>query len=424
MSNEKELRAGAAFKPIVPSEIKNELSDYDKIIIDMIDDTFEDLEYAQELKKEIIEKLRDKRKKKYSPFEAGKDIIIIHVGGSLNLGDITEEDLKNLLDKMHDRNFDVQITNLGPTEAHNQSRGNIINFKSRGVTQSSILEDGTFTGKVLAQNIIGLAEIDLSDYYTKEQIDEMMKEKVSFSDIIRDAKIKEELLPDFINDRLTALEEKLNYTPPALTMQLVGYGSGTIIKKKGTEINAPTVKIGYVPGYIEKCTLEFKEISIDNGITIQTLNFNVTKNDLVKEKQISVSSFKNSRQFTSKISDGKQNVSRDIYVKFVYPMFTHAVPSMNTVIDETFIKSGREDIREKGQVTSAFNLDNSRILFTAPASYGYLTSITDQNGFEILPAFKVTTINMKMDDGIVVPYNVYTATTPASAKDFKVTFKY
>lgn len=107
---------------------------------------------------------------------------------------------------------------------------------------------------------------------------------------------------------------------------------------------------------------------------------------------------------------------------YVYPMFHGTVVDASTIDGET-IAALVKDVAVKSARTYTFDLDNSSAVFAAPAAYGDLTKISDVHGFNNLPAFTKSVINVTCTDGTTQSYNVYVK-DPATASGFALTFEF
>ena len=75
-------------------------------------------------------------------------------------------------------------------------------------------------------------------------------------------------------------------------------------------------------------------------------------------------------------------------------------------------------IQAKGNVTKKFTVDNAKVVFAYPKSYGVLKSIINANNMETLNTYTITTITI--DE---VEYYCYMGNT-TTIDNFSITFKF
>ena len=107
---------------------------------------------------------------------------------------------------------------------------------------------------------------------------------------------------------------------------------------------------------------------------------------------------------------------------YVYPMYHGTVADASSIDGET-VAALVKDVCVKGSRTYNFDLDNTCAVFAYPAAYGDLTKISDVHGFNNLPAFTKSTVNVTGTDGTTQSYYVY-AKDPATATGFALTFEF
>lgn len=87
-------------------------------------------------------------------------------------------------------------------------------------------------------------------------------------------------------------------------------------------------------------------------------------------------------------------------------------------LDEASICNATKVIRSKGDLTQKFTADNQAVFFAYPVSFGKLSSIINQNNYEVLSAFTEQTMTIN-----TVDYYVYSLSN-LYITDFGYTFKY
>ena len=195
---------------------------------------------------------------------------------------------------------------------------------------------------------------------------------------------------EYINDAIsvTNVEEALNkliadyyYVAPSVTSFTATPAGG--IFEVGHVVSAPiTFNWNYnkdiTTQTLTDCTLT------DNTIRTATYNSDITSN----------------KTFTLNASDGKNNVSKSISYTFVSPYYT-GVSTTNT-LTETDIKALTKKVETKGNKTINYTTTQSYMVFAYPSSYGAISSIIDQNGFNVTDSFVRNTVTVNS-----VEYYVY-----------------
>ena len=108
--------------------------------------------------------------------------------------------------------------------------------------------------------------------------------------------------------------------------------------------------------------------------------------------------------------------------KFTYPYYWGVV-NTDTVVNEQAIKSLNKVVESKGNKSQSFTMNNQCMVFAYPFSYGKLTSILDPNGFEMINAFVCTEVDIQCLDKSIQKYYVYQSNASTNSK-FKMTFKF
>ena len=195
---------------------------------------------------------------------------------------------------------------------------------------------------------------------------------------------------EYVNDAIsvTNVEAALNkiiadyyYVAPSITSFTATPAGG--IFEVGHVVSAPiTFNWNYnkdiTTQTLTDCTLT------DNTIRTATYNSDITSN----------------KTFTLNASDGKNNVSKSISYTFVSPYYT-GVSTTNT-LTETDIKALTKKVETKGNKTINYTTTQSYMVFAYPSSYGAISSIIDQNGFNVTDSFVRNTVTVNS-----VEYYVY-----------------
>lgn len=110
--------------------------------------------------------------------------------------------------------------------------------------------------------------------------------------------------------------------------------------------------------------------------------------------------------FTFNSSDGTNTVTANCSIAFVYP-FLYGNNDSTSINPYTALT---KLIASKSAKAVAFNFDDDYAYFCYPASYGNLTTIKDQNGYDVTDAWQVTTVTVNssgLDNDWSVSYKVY-----------------
>ena len=101
---------------------------------------------------------------------------------------------------------------------------------------------------------------------------------------------------------------------------------------------------------------------------------------------------------------------------FVYPYYYGAVDNNNVTVDS--VSNLTKIIRPKETINKAFNSNFQTVVYAYPSVYGNLSSIINQNNYEVVSSFKKTTLNIN-----TIKYNVYYLEN-VNVSNFKYTFKF
>lgn len=205
-------------------------------------------------------------------------------------------------------------------------------------------------------------------------VDELNSEKVKYSN---------DLLSDVTNVKqaLDSILAKLYYVKPSINSFTASANGGVF--EVGTTITAPitfnwTYNKEITTQTLTDCTLT------DN--TIRTVTYDT---DITTDKT-----------FTLSASDGENTVSKSISYKFVAPYYI-GVSTTNT-LTETEIIALTKKLEAKGSKTVDYTTSQSYMVFAYPKSYGAISSIIDQNGFNVTDSFVRSTVTVNS-----VEYYVY-----------------
>ena len=120
--------------------------------------------------------------------------------------------------------------------------------------------------------------------------------------------------------------------------------------------------------------------------------------------------------------------SQDV-AKFTPPTFygvgaANALSGANTVVDLATLFPGSKALRlTKGQANVSFSPVLQRYFWIYPASFGALTKIVDQNGFDVTASFTQSTKSFTLIDGSTSEsYYVYESNADTTQTNFLLTF--
>ena len=139
--------------------------------------------------------------------------------------------------------------------------------------------------------------------------------------------------------------------------------------------------------------------SYNKDITTQTLTDCTLADETVRTATYNTDITTN-KTFTLTASDGKNNVSKSISYTFVSPYYV-GVSSTGT-LTETDIKALTKNVETKGDKTINYTTTQSYMVFAYPVSYDAISSIIDQNGFNVTDSFVRNTVTVNS-----VEYYVY-----------------
>lgn len=117
----------------------------------------------------------------------------------------------------------------------------------------------------------------------------------------------------------------------------------------------------------------------------------------------------------------QQNSS--ISVEFAAPTYYGSL--LFSDVNETNIKTLTKTIRKKANDSNlSFSPTLQRFVYAYPSSYGNLTTIIDQNNFNVFNSFDKTVVQFTLIDGSTEFYNIYTSNADTTQSGFKMTFNF
>jgi hypothetical protein len=214
---------------------------------------------------------------------------------------------------------------------------------------------------------------------------------------------------------------KIQYTAPLVSLS--ASGSGTI-REKGDDVTASTLAATVTKRSDPIAKIEF----FLNNVTIPGATFEPPSNPLSGTQNFSwTGSFDDNVTFKVEVTDngdtgGPSTVSASIGFTFVYPYYYGAAnPGLSASGVSGLTKS---IITSNANLNRIFTTASGNVYYFAyPASYGALTSILDENGFETFGDWTLRTENIAGLNGTPVSYRIYEFNNPVVAGTTNYTFK-
>ena len=152
----------------------------------------------------------------------------------------------------------------------------------------------------------------------------------------------------------------------------------------------------------------------NKDITTQTLTDCTLADETVRTATYD-SDITSDKTFTLTANDCRNNVSSSISYKFVYPYY--AGVSTTDTLTETEITALTKKVETKSNKTINYTTKQSYMVFAYPSSYGDISKIIDQNGFDVTTSFTKSTVNIN-----ATYYYVYCSNKCSGS--YTMTFKY
>lgn len=118
---------------------------------------------------------------------------------------------------------------------------------------------------------------------------------------------------------------------------------------------------------------------------------------------------------------GIENSSKEVTATFVAPSY-YGVLSGNA--SENEIKSLGKNLFLPDNKTLSFTPLEQRFYFAYPSSFGELSKIKDQNGFDITDDFILRVENFTMEDSTIESYNIYEFNSDTTQTNFLILFEF
>lgn len=211
---------------------------------------------------------------------------------------------------------------------------------------------------------------------------------------------------------------RITYTPAAITLSATPAQS---IREKGDTVAAVTLNATTTKRSDPISEVRFYRA----GVLINTVNPADADGGL--ESYISAAPFADTMSFYAQVTDNgatggpTSTTSNTVTYSYVYPYYYGSgVPALAAASVAALTKS---IIASTASLNRTFTPSNGDVFYYAyPASYGALSSILDENGFETFSDWTLRTENITGLDGNPVSYRIYEFNNPVIAGTTNYTF--
>lgn len=195
----------------------------------------------------------------------------------------------------------------------------------------------------------------------------------------------------------------LSYVTPSVVLTAAG---STTVREKGTAVTSVLLSAS-----VTKTTDPIARVNFKRDGTSIDDNVPPTDTGTAVETHTYSTSFSDNTTFSVEVTDdgtsgGPSTVSNSKSFTFVYPYF-YGVGAAGLTAAQ--VAALTKDIRtENTNYNRSFGSTTSQVYYFAyPASYGTLSSILDENGFETISDWTLTVSNITALDASSVSYNIY-----------------
>lgn len=200
-------------------------------------------------------------------------------------------------------------------------------------------------------------------------------------------------------------------------------GSSNSLREKGTSVSGITLTVSVTKRSNLIAQIVFKQ----SGVTFETLAPPAQTGTGSTASSIAVTPFSDNMTFSVEVTDavvgldGGNTVTSSTTYSFVYPYYYGAAAPGRTPAQVAALT--KSIISSSANVNRSFTTSNGDVYYFAyPASYGNLTSILDENGFETFSAWTLTTQNITGLDASAQSYRIYESNNPVVAGSTDFTF--
>lgn len=212
----------------------------------------------------------------------------------------------------------------------------------------------------------------------------------------------------------------ISYTPPSISLS--ASGSGTI-REKGAEVSSTTLT-----ATITKRSTAISEVRFYQGATLIETKSSPNPNGGT-ETYAYETPFDDNISFSARVDDTASGVdgpstvtSNTVSFNFVYPYYVGSgAASLSAANVASLTKRVIASTSSRAETITVG--DGEHTYFAYPASYGALTSILDENGFEVFSSWTLRTEDITGLDGTAQSYRIYEGNNPLSAGSYQFTFR-
>lgn len=269
---------------------------------------------------------------------------------------------------------------------------------------------------------IGNTQIDLSNYYTKEEVDELLEEGGSgvystttpVNNPIGAIKRGDE----FFDKPISEIIDLMLHVVERVNVALSSNVSGGIREIGDTSISTSTFTVTVTKGTnpvtsvkLFKDSVEVQEFAdVENGGSFTYDGGAITTNT----------------SFVAKANDGEGEVSSStVSYKFVSPMYIGSSDKGLDVFSEIDATGLTKKIVDKNTKTiQAFTHTQQHMCFVVPNTWNNTPTIKDQNNFDITTAFSKKTIQITGLDGVARDYITFVSNDKSTLSNYSITITF
>lgn len=206
---------------------------------------------------------------------------------------------------------------------------------------------------------------------------------------------------------------EFSYQPPSISL---GSSPGAEVLELGTGISTITLSAITVETSSPIVTLAFKK-----GGTV-FYNYPSPSPTGGTESYTDTATLTATTIYTATVGDGSGSTTfNSITFTFVYP-FYYGVGAQ--ALTGSQVQSLTKFVQVKQNITTSTSPNNQVYYFAYPQSYGSLTSIIDQNGFNTTAGYTQRSVTLTMMDSTMQPYYIYEFNTLTTQTNFKNTYNF
>ena len=219
------------------------------------------------------------------------------------------------------------------------------------------------------------------------------------------------------------LDKLLNpYAPPVVSLSMERTPTNSILEK-GTTVNISGLKTS-----ITKKSENITKIAFFQDDTeLNSLTENIANGGTYTcsfDNALQIDSDISNNYFKIEVTDASNNVvtANTGGIIFVYPYYFGAIDRDADINNDAFANFTKV-IAAKGNNAHSYTSDNQCMIFAYPKNYGSLSTIIDNNGFNLTDSFNIQEVDIECLDGTTQTYYVY-KNEPSTVSNFNITFKY